>query len=487
MHAPLKCLGFSAALFLHCSSVFTQANVSPLLEHSFDRSIDQSLRMVYFKNTPEPPPLTATDILRVQTLKTEDPKAFAVLGEVYKGNIRYIALATRDLDGDGILDYSVALGSSDNRFAGKFRENDLDVDGDQIDNIYDHAPYDPNRGGVDTNANRIPDRDGVDYMHAGLLFSISPKFAKVQHLFFERYQIALIEKDLAFTAVQIQLLCDLFQRVLGEALRLPSKKQSYFRALTAERYVFADPELNDGTYAAVLPQSQTLILFGNASKLAPVLQLGLMAHELAHGLHCREDLKSRDLRGSLARRPMDTPFLQRMEEQYSWQVRPKPGAAQTSVPYHSTWSYGEGDSPQWLYQGIATGKWFKKIEDIPACEDHQHAPRNQAQIMELQKAGVVGRYAMSDPYEFYADGFMSYFLAQVEDSVVRESESSVDSPGDGSSKIKWSFRHFINSEWPCFFYWNISGSKLEKEFDRKFLLHSDDVRYFAKKYLAIKH
>jgi hypothetical protein len=442
-----------------------------------DAFLEESLRMVYFRYTPLPPEVVQQDLARLSRIAIQNPDEFAKLQKLYQGKKRYMALATRDSDQDGILDYSISVREGDEWYFGKFRENDLDVDGDHIDNLYDSSPYDPNMGGTDSNENRIPDRGGVDYMHPGLLLSVSAMAAKLQQKFFKAYKVALIEKDLRFSPSQLSALEDAFAKVFGSALRGGSGGSSYFRAVTAEKYVFADPDLNDGTYAAVLENNQTLILFGNASELEPMLQLGLIVHELAHGLHFLEDMEDRDSASAKKEMIGTSGFLRRMELEYEWSLRQM--QLKSWNTYKPTWREGL-EGLRMSYRGVPVETWAEKLQEVPACEDPEEIESSMNQIAALAKSVVVGSYALSDPYEFYADGFMGYVFLSIENFLIKKRLI----PADMQAAWRLKLRVAINQEWPCFFYWNIGGTKLWDEFEDKVPLSGEYLDLLARRYFS---
>ncbi len=164
-----------------------------------------------------------------------------------------------------------------------------------------------------------------------------------------------------------------------------------------------------------------------------------------------------------------------MYREHEWSGR----EARVKVPknYKPIWKEGESDV-QWYYQGASTEKWMGALGKLPECKDYQHLKYNSKVIQKLKKFGVVGSYALSNPYEFYADGYMSYFLTRLEDFLVRHKKI----PPEDEPLWRLKTRKTFNSEWPCFFYWNIKGSKLWAEFNSATNLVGEDLEHFAKRY-----
>ena len=115
---------------------------------------EQTLGFVFYKNNPMPPEPTEAETRAIKhTMSQAQKHERKMLRDLYKNNKDHQIYATRDSDGDGILDYRIGDDGTD----GKFMEGDTDIDGDKIENVLDGHPYDKTKGNDDANGNTVPD------------------------------------------------------------------------------------------------------------------------------------------------------------------------------------------------------------------------------------------------------------------------------------------------------------------------------------------
>src|SRR5690606_17929856 len=120
----------AARPYVHDEQLGIAENPEDVDRHQLQR---QTLKNLFYKSNPLPPPMTEKEKTVTKELLAENDsnEEIDLLRKIFGREYDLITYATRDSDGDGVLDFRV--GTDD----GRFYEGDLDIDNDGIFNTYD--------------------------------------------------------------------------------------------------------------------------------------------------------------------------------------------------------------------------------------------------------------------------------------------------------------------------------------------------------------
>ncbi len=308
-----------------CASFHTEV-VAPELTSGVQREEQlSSLRYLYYRNTTAPPPPTETELAGIEGVLESAPDGErGYLEEYYKNARDLLVFATRDSDGDGVHDYRVS------DYYGKFLEGDIDVDGDGVRNVYDSSPYDPAVGGADTDADGVHDEPGSfqDANDNGIpdhldwrLHGKGPEAASQQEALFRDHEIILVERSAEFTEDLARSVYDavtrLFRGPFTTRAVLPT-----LRTIATKETCLLTPEVDDGTNAMVIVQTQSLVIYRIGIDYPPFVQLGLVAHELGHNYQFSLDFDQYDLAAENEHVYHPAPRFHALVEPFGWEAQP---------------------------------------------------------------------------------------------------------------------------------------------------------------------
>ena len=105
-------------------------------QNAYAQQQRQSLAHVFYRGNPLPKQPSAEEIAATrEMIRLAQPWERSLLEALYPDDPELWVYATRDSNGDGLLDF---CGSD---YYGRFLEGDTDLDGDGIDNVLDPDPF----------------------------------------------------------------------------------------------------------------------------------------------------------------------------------------------------------------------------------------------------------------------------------------------------------------------------------------------------------
>lgn len=434
----------------------------PLDAESIHRLQRESLAFVIYAGNPLPPEPTTEELAGVdRVLASADPEEAVQLRQYYGEELDLLVYATRDSDGDGIHDFRVS------DYYGKFLEGDVDLDGDGLRNVLDAAPYRPTQqepGGLpepgafpDTNANGVPDT--VDWA----LGDKPPETARRQRELFVRHGILLVDRSAVYTEELARSVEDVITRILRPVSRdqLPA-----LRVVAAEETCLLAPELDDQTQAMMISQTQTLVVYRGGIELPPFVQLGLLAHELAHGYQFSLDFEGIDRENRRILFPAPV-FLERVRP-FGWSHRAV-SPDETPDPYLLFTPHYLGVEPTYSYRDETPEWWAEWLEAL-------YAELGDAYLAdpEVTELGIVGDYSLANPWEWHSDNLIAYLFVEIEDLLGRE-------PGGGGTGVE-QMRRAAADAWPSFRHRNLAP-EVRAHFRKVLPLRDDDLAYFVEEYV----
>ncbi len=262
-----------------------------------------SLRDVYHRSDVNPAPPSAAELETLRQLKSEPghTKRTRFLETTFPGDEELQALAFRDRDGDGIMDFRIGM-------CGEFRENDPDADCDGIANVLDASPNDTVAvPGVqscaaepdwraftnDENHNGLPDH--IEWRPAASDRDAA-RAAKVQQDLFTEYGIVLVDRRAHMPAKVIIELDHVVRDIFRDRIK---PDFAPLRVIAADLPVCGD----DDFYGWASPENSTLYLMKGTAKahgtleLSVFLRLEVLVHEITHTLQYAKDFSKDDVRG----------------------------------------------------------------------------------------------------------------------------------------------------------------------------------------------
>ncbi len=468
-----KAGSFGAVLNLVAAAALTAGCATPQLPdatpHVTERARLQreSLAFVFRAGAPLPPPPDRAELdALARKVAGADPEESTLLLELFGDQPDLLVYATRDSDGDGIHDFRVS------DYYGKFLEGDVDLDGDGVRNVVDDAPYDPARGGQDTDDDGLPDpgtfldenENGVpDDLDWGLDEDRSAA-AEIQRSLFVDRRLLLVDRSARFDDRLARSVYDVVTRVLDA---VPGPLPAALRVVAAEEECLLYPEEDTETHAMAISHTQTLVVYRSGIDLSGIAQLGLLLHELAH--HHQFALDFGDLAEENRRVYFPAPnFLARMVP-FGWTADPLPPEQRGDVPGLFAPHYVMTE-PAYAWRGEAPEAWAAWLESIygEVGDGYLRDPR----VTEL---AIVGAYSLLNPFEWHSDSVLAYLFVEIENWIAHNPDSVRAVPQD--------LRRAAREAWPSFRYTNLAP-EVREHFRRVLPLRDEDLAYFARRYVA---
>ena len=451
----------------------TGAEPTPRLAAGEQRAAQlASLRAVYYRDTPAPPSPTQTELDALDRALARAPAAErSALTAYYRDERDLLVFAIRDSDGDGVRDYRVS------DYYGKFLEGDVDVDGDGVRNVYDAAPYDAAVGGRDRTGDGAPDEDLVDANRNGLPDHLDWRVlgkpahqAARQEALFHDHGIILVERSARFTDRLTRSVHDAVTRVFRGPLqrqpRLPT-----LRTIATEDTCLLTPAVDDDTNAMAVAQTQSLIIYRVGIDYPPLIQLGLVVHELGHNYQFSLDYDAQNSAAENDRVYFPAPGFHALVAPFGWQTQalgfdPKTDTYQVFTPqyYELTPSYTwHGDTPE---------TWADWLE-----QKYLSAGDGYLDDAEIRAYHIVGDYSLTNPWEWYSDNLIAYTFLEIERRI------GEDFAGDVSTAALAAMHRATGEAWPGYAYRNFDRQRLGPHFRRRFPLREADLRYLGSAYV----
>jgi hypothetical protein len=428
----------------------------------------RSLRHVFYRNNDAPPLPTPAELRRLdRDLATAPPVEVQELRDLFYGDNELLVYATRDSDGDGILDFRIS------EYRGKFFEGDLDLDGDGIRNVYDSAPFDPRVGGVDQDRDGVPDKPGSfgDRDGDGIPDHLDwsrrkpEPMPELQANLFRDFDVILVERSARFTPELVQAVDDTLRYVIRE--RLPT-----LRTVAVEGQLLISPDLGDNGF--MLAQTQTLTVCTKSLEGAePIVLLGLMIHELGHAWQLAQDFDESNLAAENVRMHFAPGRFTRSLERFGWKV----DRATLSEGYHHRlyWPHFYATSPRYLYRGSSPNEWAAWFEDVQR-ESGPEFLRNSPAVT----WGMVGPYSLTSPWEWHADHLMAALYNRIDRGVTEHDNRTYRNI---SGLLRGAMLESVQAQWSRYDYRNAVGTSIDRELGRRFALTGAEIELLVDRYV----
>ena len=436
-----------------------------------ERAVEQreSLRHVFYRNNEMPPTPTADELRRLEhDLETAPELEVAELRKLFGEDAELLVYATRDSDGDGVLDYRIS------EYRGKFYEGDIDVDGDGIRNVYDVAPYDDSRGGVDTDGDGVPDRPGTfaDRDGDGIPDHLDwsrPKadeLPEIQAGLFRDFGIILVERSARFTPELAQAVDDTMRYVFREPL--PT-----LRTVAAETQLLISPDLGDNGF--MLGQTQTLtVCVGTLQGAPPLVLLGLLVHEVDHAWQLAQDFDTSNLGLENKRLHFPPGNFTMSLARFGWEVEEDT----LGEGYHHRlyWPHFFATSPRYRYRGSTPEEWAKWFDAIRLTEGADFLRNSSAQTW-----GMVGPYSLTSPWEWHADQLMASLYNRLDRGISEHDNLTYQTV---SSLLRTRMLAAVQYQWSRFDYRNAVGTSIDRELSQRFALTDEEIEILVDRYVV---
>ncbi len=455
-----------AVLGLSCATAGTESPGPPSAEVRTELQ-RRSLATVFFSGGGQPPPPDRAERseLRARWTSARPFERRELKRYVPDRDLRLLAI--RDTDGDGVHDFRVS------DYHGKFMEGDVDLDGDGIRNTLDAAPYDGTRGGFDDDGDGAPDRgfedrdsDGIPD-HVDWSGEADGETARLQEELFRGHRVLLVARGASFSPTMARSARDALTRVFQR--RLAEGDLPTLRQIASDETCLLTKELDDGTNAMVVPQTQTLLVYRVGLDYPPLAQLGLLTHELSHSWQFALDFEADDLAAENRRVYSASPRFDALVEPLGWSAVPEPYDPAVddyrlfTPQYHTL-------GPTYRFRGETLEAWADKLA---ALEEEV----GETYLEDPRAGGIVGAYSMTSPGEWHADNLLAYLYTSLE-------ERATETVGaDEAAAMIAALRGTARAAWPGFRYQNFDRERLGDHYRRHFPLAESDLDYFVESYL----
>jgi hypothetical protein len=424
-----------------------------------------SLSSVFYTGNPLPVAPSAAELEEARArVNSSLPWEAELLESLYPGDHELWVYATRDSDGDGLLDFWVS------DYYGRFLEGDTDLDGDGIDNVLDAEPYTAGQGGRKIAG--LPAQ--LDWAGQGK----PAEMVRIQHALYDRHRILLVERSAPFTPELARSVYDVVTRVY-RALFSENGTLPTLRIIATEESSLLNPDdqAGAGDFAQVMAHSQTLEIYRRGIDSPPVIQLGYLAHEIAHNIQFSYDYDAQRQDEIMRRNYFaGTRFLELVEE-FGWTTVSVEQDAESEYSLFRP-HYAVLEPHDYRYRG-------KSIEDWEAWLAAIYEEVGEADYLRderITRQHILGDYSLSGPWEWYSDYVIAWLYLAMLDSLT-----------DHCTPQQWTalaaaFQDVtVRSEWPWFRFENGRGAAVLSHLDREYPLDPGDVDYLAGQYLLGAH
>ena len=428
----------------------------------------ESLGHLFYFNNPMPPPPREHELARLERdLAAAPPVEVEELRDLFGHDAELLVYATRDSDGDGVLDYRIS------EYRGKFFEGDIDLDGDGIRNVYDVAPYDSRRGGIDDDGDGVPDRSGsfADRDGDGIPDHLDWSRRKpeplpsLQAALFRDFDLILVERGARFTPELVRAVDDTMRFVFRE--RIPT-----LRTVAIEEQLLISPDLGDNGF--MLAQTQTLTVYRKSIERAePLVLFGLMVHEVAHAWQLAQDFDERNLVAENKKMHYELGRFTAGLERFGWEI----DRGSTPEGYHHRlyWPHFYATSPRYLYRGSTSAQWADWFDELER--------ESGSQLLRTRSVvtwGLIGPYSLTSPWEWHADQLMASVYNRMATQLPVSDNRSVAA---ASTVLRSQMLETVQLQWRRFDYRNAVGTSVARELEREFPLSSAELDLLTERYV----
>jgi hypothetical protein len=421
----------------------------------------ETLGDVYYRDNPFPAVPDAAEIREAQArLEAASDHERELLLSLYPDDASLQALAIRDRDNDGVQDYRIS------DYYGRFLEGDIDADGDGVANVLDSQPYEAQAGNAPGQG--LPS-------HVAWRYPDKPRdMVQIQEQLFRDHGILLVERSAEFTPELAQTVFDVVTRVydgvFGDDRRIPTLSVV---ATEQSSLLFADAEEGAGDFAQVFPATQTMEIYGLGIDSPPIIQLGFVAHEIAHSIQFAMDYDDGRREAIVRENRFDPQRFHELAGDYGWSVVPV--EADPENVYRSfrpqyisiePWTY--------LYLDTSPQEW----QDSLAMLSDELGPSDYLADPRVSEYHIVGDYSLTNPWEWFSDHVIAYVYLQMLGSLEGGcSAAGIQGLADelqGNVVFEW---------WPAFRFENARGAAIQQYLSQAYPITSDDMKYLAATYL----
>jgi hypothetical protein len=434
-------------------------------QNDFAQQQRASLGNVFFHGNSLPNPPTTEELNKTRDrVRAAQPWERSLLEELYPDDPELWVYATRDSDGDGLLDFRVS------DYYGRFLEGDTDLDGDGIDNVLDTEPFNTATG--------KQERADIPLLADWSQQGKPAEMARIQRELFDQHRILLVERSAEFTPVLARSVYDVVTRVYRDLFAgngtLPT-----LRIIATEESSLLDPEDEEGTsdFAQVLPASQTLEIYRRGIDAPAVIQLGYLAHEIAHNIQFSYDYDARRQDEIMRRNYFAATRFLELVGRYGWtpvDIELEPETEFTLFRPH----YVVLEPYEYLYLEESVEAWEGWLAAIFA-EVGEEKYLTDERITELN---ILGDYSLSGPWEWYSDFVIAYLYIEMLDSL-----SDRCPPAERAALGEAFQSETVAGDWPWFRFENARGAEVLSHLRDEYPLYSADASYLAEHYILTRH
>ena len=432
-----------------------------VVDTELGRQQRDSLTNVFYRDNAPPPAPTPQEIrLAREKMRDAEPWERELLESLYPDDPELWAYAIRDSDEDGVFDFRVS------DYYGRFLEGDTDLDGDGLDNVLDEAPYAvaDGTGGPDT----IP--GGLDWAQLGK----PSEMVRIQGDLFDQNRILLVERSAEFTPELAQAVYDVITKVYREIFA-DSGMLPTLRIIATEESSLLDREDEAGAsdFAQVLPATQTLEIYRRGIDAPPAIQLGFLAHEIAHNIQFSLDYDAQRQEEIIRRNYFAAAHFFDLVEPYGWTIVPTEADPEAEFNLFRP-QYVSQEPYEYLYMGEPLEDWEAWLAAIYE-EVGEDAYLTDERITEMH---ILGDYSLSGPWEWYSDEVIAYVYLAMLDSLVDRCQ-----PSEWEA-LRMAFqKETVEREWPYFRFENARDDDIQIHLRQVYPMDSAEVSQLAESYL----
>lgn len=436
-----------------------------------ERAEDQrsSLSHVFYRNNDAPPTPTTAELRELERKLEQAPELeVRELRELFGNDLELLAYATRDSDGDGVLDYRIS------EYRGKFFEGDVDVDGDGVRNVYDVAPYDARHGGRDTDGDGVPDQPGsfADRDGDGIPDHLDWSRRKtgavpeLQAGLFRDFGVILVERSARFSPELVQAVDDTMRFVFREPI-------STLRTVAVEDQLLISPDLGDNGF--MLGQTQTLtVCVDSLDGATPLVMLGLVIHEVGHAWQLAQDFDLANAEAENNRLHFPPGSFTTSLERFGWELDPET-LGEGGYAHRLYWPHFYATSPRYHYRGYAPNEWAAWFEALQRDNGPEFLRNSPAMTW-----GIVGPYSLTSPWEWHADHLMAAVYNRMDHALADHPNHAYRSV---SPVLAERMLDTVQRQWSRFDYRNAAGTSIDRELGRRFYLSDAQVQTLVDRYV----
>jgi hypothetical protein len=437
----------------------------PSIANEFAVQQRESLAAVFYRGNPMPPPPTELELKEAGSKVRQAPRwERRLLKQLYGRNRELWVYATRDSDGDGIFDFRVS------DYYGRFLEGDTDLDGDGIVNILDGRPF--RQDDSPSPGTSLPPH--LDWAAQGKPAGM----VQAQQELYARYGIVLVERTESFTPELTQAVWDAVTRVYRKVFAREGSLPT-LRTIATEDFSLLDSDDPEGStdFAQVLAATQTLVIYRRGIDSPPAIQVGFLAHEIAHNIQFSLDYDDQRRQEIIERNYIAATRFHELVEPYGWttlelEIYPRDEFTLFRPQYLSIQPY------EYLYNDESLEDW----EEWLAAIYDEVGEENYLSDERITELHILGDYSLSGPWEWYSDHVIAYVYMALFDSLEgRCSPASLQTLKDTFQ------REVVAPAWPYFAYENARGDDIQIHLGQVYTLTSEDVAAMAETYLLDQH